>query len=124
VRICSTGSSCSSWNGSTLSLSKVGGRDRGLGGVELGGRHLGIGVDLGLLIDPAHALQRANVVCVLRAQIAGVGGVDLPQASIVMLLLFQGLLLGLGEDNPVLGHFGFQRLQTEFEVCQIMAQPD
>lgn len=56
--------------------------DRRLGGVELGKRHLGVGVHEGLLIHPAHPLEGADVKGVLRSQIAGVGRFDLAAGDI------------------------------------------
>jgi hypothetical protein len=48
-------------------VQQVGGGDRGLAVVELGEGHLRIGVDEGLLVDPTHALERADGEGVLRA---------------------------------------------------------
>ena len=47
----------------------VGGRNRGLGGAALGLCNLGIGIDIGLLIDPHDALQRPDIERILRVQI-------------------------------------------------------
>ena len=77
---------CSSKNGTTRSLSRSGGGDRRLAVVELGEGHLGVGVDEGLLIDAADALQRADIEGVLGAAIAGAFALELAV----------GLLVGLG----------------------------
>lgn len=46
-------------------VEKIGGGDRGLGGVELGLSHFAVGVHIGLLIDPSNALEGANIERVL-----------------------------------------------------------
>ena len=51
-------------------VQQVRGRHGGLVLVELGERDLGVGVDERLLVDPAHALQRAHEERVLRPAIA------------------------------------------------------
>ena len=62
----------------------------------------------------------------MTAQIAGMGGFDLPARLIVHAFSsHERLNLGLGENDATLGgHFGFQGLQAVLEVGQIMAQPD
>ncbi len=40
-------------------------------------RHLGIGIDIGLLVNPTDTFQGADIESVLRAQITRVGGIDL-----------------------------------------------
>src|ERR1700759_1603732 len=39
--------------------------------IELGEGHPGIGIDEGLLVDPAHTFDIANIVGVLRSQVSG-----------------------------------------------------
>lgn len=60
--------------------------DRRLGRIELGGSPLGIGVDKGLLVDPANALDRSHIEGVLAPEIAGVRGLDFTAGHIVVLL--------------------------------------
>ena len=67
-------------------VEQIGGGDRRLAVVELGEADLGVGVDEGLLVDAADALQRADIERVLRAAIAGAFGLELAM----------GLLVGLG----------------------------
>ena len=43
-------------------VEEIGGGQRGLSVVKLGEPDLGVGVDKGLLIDPADALQRAGIL--------------------------------------------------------------
>ncbi len=105
-------------------IEHIGCRDRRFGGVELGVGDLGIGVDIGLLIDPSDTLQGADVEGILRAQIAWVGGLNLAGGFIIQLFLLQSLNLGFSKDDAVLCHFGFQGLQAILEVGQVMAQPD
>ena len=47
--------------------------ERHFGRIQLGEGHLGIGVDEGLLITPAHTLYIADVEGVLGAEVAGDG---------------------------------------------------
>jgi hypothetical protein len=75
-------------------------RDRRFRRVQLGTGHLGVGVDEGLLVDPADAFQRADVVGVLRAKIAGMMGLDFAAGLAVLLALLQGRNLGLGINQP------------------------
>jgi len=98
--------------------------DGGLGGVELAVRRFGVGIDIGLLIHPAHALEGADIEGVLRAEIARVGRLNLATGLIIELLALQRLNLGLGEDDAFLGHFGLQGLEALLEVGQVIAQPD
>ena len=102
----------------------IGGGDRRFGGVEFGMGNLAIGVHIGLLINPPDALQCTDIKSVLRAQVAGVGGVYLATFLVVELLLLKGLNLRLGEHTALAGDFGFESFQAQFEIIQIMAQPD
>ena len=70
-------------------IQKIGRRDRCLAIIELGEGNLGVGVDEGLLVDPPHALQIADVERVLGTAVA----------RMLALELAVGLLLNLG---PVL----------------------
>ena len=72
------------------------------------------------MIDPAHALQGADIEGVLRAKITRMGCLDLAAGLIIQLLLFKRLHLRLGQDGALVGHLGFQRLQAGFEVRQIV----
>src|ERR1700751_250767 len=58
-------------------IEDLGRGDRGLAVIELGEGDLGIGVDEGLLIDPPHTLQRADVEGVLGAAMAWAFAPDL-----------------------------------------------
>jgi hypothetical protein len=62
-------------------VEEIGRRDRRLAIIELGEADLGIGVDEGLLIDSADALQGADVEGVLHAAIARTFGFELPCTS-------------------------------------------
>ncbi len=55
----------------------VGRHQRILAIVQLRKRHLSIGVDEGLLINPANAFDSADVIGILGAQVAGMRGFDL-----------------------------------------------
>ena len=74
--------------------------------------------------DAPDALQVADVVGVLRTEVARVLGLDLA----VRLLVLSGLLerpdLVLGEDEAFLGHLRRERLQPLLEGLQVVAQLD
>ncbi len=105
-------------------IQEVCGRDGRLGGVQLRLGHLAVGVHIGLLINPTNAFERAHVERILRAQVAGMSGIDLAAGFIIVLLLLQRRHLGLGQHQTFLGHPGLQRLQTIPETRQIMPLPD
>jgi len=98
--------------------------DRGFSDIELGKGHLGIGVHKGLLVNSAHAFERADVEGILRAQITGMSRLDLATGLIVVFLALQSRHLVFGQDNTFLGHLLLQRLQAVPETGQAMAQPD
>jgi hypothetical protein len=58
-------------------------RDWRLAIIQLGEANLGVGVDEGLLVDPADALQIADVECILGAAIASLS--NSPWASFSVL---------------------------------------
>ncbi len=43
---------------------------------------------------------------------------------LVSLGFFQGGELAFGQDQPLLGHFGFEGFEAELHGCEIVAQPD
>ena len=104
-------------------IEDLGGGDRGLTIIKLGEGNLGIGVDHGLLIDPAHALQGADIKGILGAAIAGAFALELAMGFLVGLGLLERGDLPLGQQNPILCHLGFERLQAEFHRGQIVALP-
>ena len=63
--------------GDNAVIEEVGGHQGVLAVVELDQGHLGVGVNEGLLVDTADALERAHVVCILGAQVAGVQALNL-----------------------------------------------
>ena len=82
--------------------------DRCLGGIELGGSPLGIGVDESLLINPPHALDSTDVEDILTTEIPGMSGLDFTMGNIIFLFLLQHLHLRLGQYHPSLGDMLFQ----------------
>ena len=66
-------------------VEQVGRGDRGLAVIELGERHLGVGVDEGLLVDAPDPLHGADVEGVLRAAIAGALALELAMRLLVRL---------------------------------------
>src|SRR5262249_6476840 len=93
-------------------IENLGCRDRGLAVIELGKADLGVCVDNGLLIDPAHALQCTDVKCILRAAIAGAFALELAMRLLVSLGLLERRDLGLGQQDAILRDFGFERLEA------------
>lgn len=67
-------------------VGQVGGGDRRLGGVGLGKRHFGIGVDKGLLAGSASPFERTGIEGILRVRIARVRGFD--PAAVFAVLFF------------------------------------
>jgi len=104
-------------------VQEIGRRDRRLAVVELGKRDLGVGVDKGLLVDPTHALQRANIEGVLGAAVAGAFALELAMRLLVGLGLLERDDLRLGQDEAALRHLGLQRLQPLLHVLQVLALP-
>ena len=70
-------------------IEPVSANDGALVGVEFSDGHAAVGVDDGLLVDPAHSIDGADVVGVLGSQVTGMLRLDLP----VGLLLLLGFLL-------------------------------
>jgi hypothetical protein len=105
-------------------IQQIGRGDCRLDVVKLGEADLGVGVDEGLLIDAAHPLQRADVEGVLGAAVAGTGAVELAVRFLVRLRLLERRQLVLGQDQAVLCHLGFQRLQPFGHGVEVVADPD
>src|SRR5271166_3459387 len=104
-------------------VQEIGGRERRLSVVELGEGDFRVGIDEGLLIDASHALHIADIEGVLGAAIAGVLAFELAMGFFFGFGFLQGRKLGLGEDDAVLGDFGFQGFQTLLHRLQIVALP-
>ena len=107
--------SLTSWlskKGMTRSFNRVSRGDRRLAIVELGAGHLGVGVDEGLLVDAAHALQIANIERILGAAVA----------RMLALELAMGLLLGLGLFQRSNDPFGLARGTLDPTVSQGSSQ--
>jgi len=99
-----------------LVIEQVSSSDRRLGGVKLGMRHLAIGVDIGLLVYPSDAFERADVKRVLRAQIARMGGLHFATGHVIQLLRLQCLHLSFGQNHAIPGNLGPQRFQPGLET--------
>ena len=63
-------------------IEQIGGRDRGLAIVKLGASNLGVGIDEGLLVDAANALQIADIERILGAAIARMLAFELAMGEI------------------------------------------
>ena len=59
-------------------IEQISSRNGRLGGVELGLRPLRVSIDEGLLVNPAYALDRADVEGILTAQITWMSGLVSP----------------------------------------------
>jgi len=69
---------------------------------------LRVGIDEGLLVDPANALEGADVESILRIEIARVGRFDLARDLVIEPILFQGSNLCLRENDALAGYFFLQ----------------
>src|ERR1700736_5803853 len=91
-------------------IEDLGRGDRCLAIVQLGEGDLGVGVDEGLLIDPANALQRADIEGVLRPAVAWALAVELAMRLLVRLGFLERDDLRFGEQDAVLRHPGLERV--------------
>ena len=105
-------------------VEQIGGDQGGLAVVEFGEGDLGVGVEKRLLIDAAYALDGADIVRVLCAEIAGMRGLDLAVGFFLFASAFQGAQLIFGEHEMLLGRVGFQGLKSFAKSFQIVPQPD
>ena len=105
-------------------VQQVGHRDRGFLGIEFTDRHAGIGVDEGLLVNPPHALHRANVIGVLASEVAGMVALDLAIGLLLLLGLLKRSHLVFGQEDALLGGAGLKRLQPLLHGLQIVARSD
>src|SRR5438128_2159328 len=99
------------------------GGDRGLAVIELGKGDFGVGIDDGLLIDPAHPFEGADIEGVLGTAIARTFALELAMRLLVGLGLLERGDLRLGEQDAILRHLGFERLEAMFHHGQIVALP-
>src|SRR5215472_14956659 len=101
----------------------LGGGDRCLAIIQFGERDLGIGVDHGLLIDPANALQGADIEGILGAAITRAFALELAMGFLVGLGFLECGDLGFGQEDTILRNLGFERLEAVFDRGQIVALP-
>src|SRR5262245_23206887 len=105
-------------------IKQIGGGDRRLAVIELGKADLGIGVDESLLVNASNTLEGADVEGVLSAAITRAFTLEFAMVFFVGLCLLQRGDLSFGEDQAVLRHLDFERLQAVLHGRQIVAQPD
>jgi len=122
VRIRSSLTSCASYHGTT-DRKKFGCHQGILAIIQFDEGNFGIGIDEGLLIDPADTLERTYIVCVLAPGIR-VQALDFSVGLFLVLGFLQSSELLLGENQVVLGSFRFQGLEPLLECLQIMPEPD
>ena len=102
-------------------IQQVGGGERRLAGIELGEADLGVGVDHRLLVDAAHALERADVEGVLRQAIAGMLALELAMGFLVELGLLQRDQLASVSTRPswaTLASSAFRRFFIVSRSCR------
>ena len=88
--------------------------------IQLAVRHLGVGIDIGLLVDTANALQGADVEGILGTQITRMGSLDFATDLVIQLFPFQRLYLRLSQNQAFFGNLGLQRPETGLEVGQVV----
>ncbi len=85
---------------------------------------LEIGIDKGLLIDPTHALDVADIVCVLGTEISRMLGFELAERFELLALTLHGDQLGFCADQPVLYHLCIQCLKALGKNLQVVPLPN
>src|SRR3954469_6293276 len=93
-------------NGSPRSFSASEAGVRRLAVIELGEAELRIRIDHGLLVDAAHALQRADIEGVLGDAVARALAVEFAMGFFLGLGLLHRRHLGFGQDDALLGDLG------------------
>src|SRR5262249_27866477 len=104
-------------------IQEIGRRDRGLAIIEFGEGNLGVGVDEGLLVDPPHALEIADVERVLGTAVARMLALELTVGLLLGLGPFERHDLGFGEHQAFLGALGLQGLEPLLHGLEVVAQP-
>lgn len=106
-------------------IEQISSRQRILAVIEFDEGHFAVGINKGLLIDAANPFERADVVGVLRAQLARMFRLNLPFGFPLLFSLFQRFQLGFAQHHCLLfcQQF-FQSGQSLLEGFQIVAQPD
>jgi hypothetical protein len=84
-------------------IEQIRGRDRCLAIMQLGEANLGVGIDEGLLVDAANALQIADIECILSTAITRVLALELAVGLLLGLGFFECRKLSLGQYQAVLG---------------------
>src|ERR1700751_3043382 len=99
-------------------------RDRRLAIVKLSASDLGVGIDEGLLVDAANALQITDIERILGAAIAWMLALELTMGLLLSFGLFQRNDLRLSQHQAFLSALGLQRLKPFVHGLQVVAQPD
>ncbi len=89
--------------------------------IEFGKSHPGVGVDKGLLINTAYALDIAHIVGILGTLVAGMLRFYLTMNLLLFFLPFQCNQLRFRQDDTILGNTGFLGLEALGEGFQIMS---
>ena len=105
-------------------VEKIRSRDRRLGGMPLAGCDLRVSVDKRLLVDTVNTLDRADIVRVLRSQVAWVLDLYLAVNLVCGTLPLHRDNLRVGQQYSFLGDFGRQHFEPELAALQCVAKPD
>ena len=92
--------------------------------IRLGEADLGVSVDKSPLVDMPNALDVADIIGVLSAEIARVESLYLAVGRLIFFGLFEGGYLLIGQNDAVSLGFGGEGFQTFLECCRIVARPD
>ncbi len=88
--------------------------------MQLGKPDLAAGIDEGLLIDPADALERPHVKGILRPAVPRTFAPEFAVGFFIGGRFLQRHDLGFRQHQPFLGYRGFQRLQPLPHHLQVM----
>ncbi len=102
----------------------LGGGNRRPAVIELGEADLRVGVDHGLLVNPADPFEGADIESVLRHAVTRAFALEFAMGFFVQPGLLQSHHLRFGQNGAVLRHFGFQCFQALFHVLEVMTLPD
>ena len=103
--------------GQHLIVEQLHGCERSLHRIQHRESHLRIGVEESLLIDASHPFEGADIEGVLGAQIAGMGGLDLPVQLVEILLLFRAANCLSVKTSPSSATFFSKAFKRKEKVC-------
>ena len=89
-------------------VEQIGRGQRRLAIINLGPHHLAVGIDKGLLIDPAHSLESADIESILCSTVPRTFTFEFTVSFLLRFGLLQGCHLRLAQNQPVLLALGRQ----------------